>query len=148
MRAMAIAANRKASGTARPMSPAGATPFSAIAAVGAMIPIEIAIASQKRSSRLRCPCDGSSSAVAAVAISPSLVEDRFRHETSHHPVGRVNHLVDSEVTRDAGERVCLLAVEAVVLAEPGDSGADGVARRFHQVRPDAGANVVARLRGR
>ncbi len=41
----------KASGTARPMSPAGAVPLSAIAAVGAMIPIEIAIASQKRSSR-------------------------------------------------------------------------------------------------
>ena len=43
----------KASGTARPMSDAGAVPLSAIAAVGAMIPIEIAIASQKRSSRRR-----------------------------------------------------------------------------------------------
>ena len=42
-----------ASGTACPMSPAGAVPLSAIAAVGAMIPIEIAIASQKRSSRRR-----------------------------------------------------------------------------------------------
>ena len=40
-----------ASGTARPISPAGATPFSAIAAVGAMIPIDSAIASQNFSSR-------------------------------------------------------------------------------------------------
>src|SRR4051794_12402265 len=93
MRAIATAANRNASGTARPTSPAGATPFSAIAAVGAIIPIEIAIASQKRSSRLRCPCDALSSADAAVAISASLVEDRFGHGTSHHPVARVNHLV-------------------------------------------------------
>src|SRR5262249_25354748 len=71
MRAIAIAANRNASGTARPMSPAGATPFRAIAAVGAMIPIEIAIASQKRSSRLRCPRVSASSAVAAVAMPAS-----------------------------------------------------------------------------
>src|SRR6478736_1057452 len=101
MRAMAIAANRKASGTARPMSPAGATPFSAIAAVGAMIPIEIAIASQKRSSRLRCPSEASSSPVAAVVISASLVQGRFRHETSHRSVGRVNRLVDAGQRRSA-----------------------------------------------
>ena len=55
MRPIAIAANRKASGTARPTSPAGTTPLSAIAAVGAMIPTEIAIASKKRSSRRSFP---------------------------------------------------------------------------------------------
>jgi hypothetical protein len=48
---MAIDAKRKASGTARPTSPAGATPFRAIAAVGAMIPTEMASASKRRSSR-------------------------------------------------------------------------------------------------
>jgi hypothetical protein len=42
-----------ASGTARPISAAGAVPLSAIAAVGAMIAIDSAIASQKRSSRRR-----------------------------------------------------------------------------------------------
>jgi hypothetical protein len=46
-----MAAKMKASGTARPMSPAGAVPLRAIAAVGAMIAIDSAIASQKRNSR-------------------------------------------------------------------------------------------------
>ena len=41
----------KSSGTARPTFAATPTPFSAIAAVGAMMPIESAIVSQKRSSR-------------------------------------------------------------------------------------------------
>jgi hypothetical protein len=40
-----------ASGTARPMSCAGTVPLSAIAAVGAMMAIDSAIASQNRSSR-------------------------------------------------------------------------------------------------
>jgi hypothetical protein len=44
-----------ASGTACPISPAGVTPFSAIAAVGAMIAIDSAIASQKCSSRRSPP---------------------------------------------------------------------------------------------
>ena len=42
-----------ASGTARPITAAPAVPLSAIAAVGAMIAIDSAIASQKRSSRRR-----------------------------------------------------------------------------------------------
>ena len=46
MSAIAIAANRNASGTARPMRLAGTVPLSAIAAVGAMIPTEIATASR------------------------------------------------------------------------------------------------------
>src|SRR5215467_5996370 len=111
MSAIAIAANRKARGTARPTSPAGATPLSAIAAVGAMIPTEIAIASQKRSSRRRWPRDASSSTrTVSVAISPSLLEDRLGHEAAHHPVRGVDDLVDAEVARDARERVRLLAV--------------------------------------
>ena len=48
---------RNASGTARPISPATAVPLSAIAAVGAMIASDSAIASLKRSSR-RSPCLG------------------------------------------------------------------------------------------
>src|SRR5262249_18652800 len=50
-----IVAKMNASGTARPISPAGATPLSAIAAVGAMIAIDSAIASQKCSSRRSPP---------------------------------------------------------------------------------------------
>ena len=65
---MAIAANRKASGTARPTSPAGTTPLSAIAAVGAMIPTEIAIASKKRSSRRSFPARLVGAAAAASLI--------------------------------------------------------------------------------
>src|SRR5438045_244375 len=68
MSAIAIAANRKASGTARPMRPAGATPLSAIAAVGAMIPIERAIASQNLSSRRRCPRETSAPSIAPAAV--------------------------------------------------------------------------------
>ena len=46
-----IVATMKSRGTARPTFAATPTPFSAIAAVGAMMPIERAIVSQKRSSR-------------------------------------------------------------------------------------------------
>ena len=46
-------AKMKASGTAWPTSCAGTVPLSAMAAVGAMMPIDSAIASQKRSSRRR-----------------------------------------------------------------------------------------------
>jgi hypothetical protein len=61
----------KASGTARPISAAGAVPLSAIAAVGAMIAIDSAIASQKRSSRRSPPvsCGCASGGGASVAIS-------------------------------------------------------------------------------
>src|SRR6185437_9087381 len=62
-----------ASGTARPISPAGATPFRAIAAVGAMIPIDSAMASQKRSSR-RSPVPGAAGAGAAPTVSLVLIE--------------------------------------------------------------------------
>jgi hypothetical protein len=48
-----IVAIRNASGTARPICPATAVPLSAIAAVGAMIASDSAIASTKRSSRRR-----------------------------------------------------------------------------------------------
>src|SRR5262245_47807529 len=108
---MAIAANRNASGTARPIRPAGATPLSAMAAVGAMIPTEIAIASQNRSSRRRRPRDASSIATVPFAISASLVEDRSRHEAADDPVGSVHHLVDPQVASDARDRVRLLPVE-------------------------------------
>src|SRR4029079_10459391 len=91
--AIAIAAKRKASGTARPTSPAGATPFRAIAAVGAMIPIEIAIASQKRSSRRNVPCDRTSAATASVAIGSSF-EDRVGDKAADDPVRGVDDLVD------------------------------------------------------
>src|SRR5215475_2275159 len=128
MRAIAIAAKRNASGTARPTSPAGATPLSAIAAVGAMIPTEIAIASQNRSSRRSCPRDRSStspSPAAASAIS-AYFEDRLGDEAPDHPVGRVDHLVDPQVARDARYRVGLLPVETVGVAEPGDRRPHGV----------------------
>ena len=55
---MPTVAKMNASGTARPTRPAGAVPLSSIAAVGAMIPIDSAIVSQKRSSRLSPPADG------------------------------------------------------------------------------------------
>src|SRR2546423_9807917 len=145
---IAIAANRKASGTARPISPAGATPLSAIAAVGAMIPIESAIASQKRSSRRSFPFGRSPATDASVAISASLVKDRIRHERADHPVRRVDDLVDAQVAGDAGQRIRLLPVEAVTVAEVRDRRPGGVARRLHQVGPDAGADVVARLLAR
>jgi hypothetical protein len=48
---MPTEANTNASGTARPTRLAGSVPFSAMAAPGAMIPMDSAIASQKRSSR-------------------------------------------------------------------------------------------------
>jgi hypothetical protein len=54
-----IVAKMNASGTARPISAAGAVPFSAIAAVGAMIAIDSAIVSQNFNSR-RSPPDGCS----------------------------------------------------------------------------------------
>jgi hypothetical protein len=66
--AIATEARRKASGTARPTMPAGRTPFNAIAAVGAMIPTEIANASQTLSSRRRVP-RGRSAAAVGSAIS-------------------------------------------------------------------------------
>ena len=77
-----------ASGTARPISPAGATPFSAMAAVGAMIPIDSAIASQKRSSR-RSPVRGAAGASAAptewlVLIGPSRSSTIRREEPTPH----------------------------------------------------------------
>jgi hypothetical protein len=56
-----------ASGTARPMSCAGTVPLSAIAAVGAMIAIDSAIASQNRSSR-RSPAPRSWSGAGAEAL--------------------------------------------------------------------------------
>src|SRR5438552_1700163 len=121
MSAIAIAANRKASGTARPMSPAGATPFSAIAAVGAMIPIDSATASQKRSSRRSFPRGRSCATGASTAISASLfVEDRVRHEAADDPVRRVDDLVDAQIAGDADEGVRLLPIEAVAVAEMGD----------------------------
>src|SRR5690242_14105083 len=116
MRPIAIAANRKASGTARPISPAGATPLSAIAAVGAMIPIDSATASQKRSSRRSVPCARwSAAAVASVAIRTSFREDLIGDEAAHDPAGRVDDLVDTQVARHARHGVGLLPVEAVAL---------------------------------
>jgi hypothetical protein len=50
---MPTEAKTNASGTARPTRLAGSVPLRAMAAPGAMIPIESAIASQKRSSRRR-----------------------------------------------------------------------------------------------
>jgi hypothetical protein len=67
-RAIAIEARRKASGTARPTMPAGATPFKAMAAVGAMIPIEIANASQTRSSRRNTPWGRLADVVSAKSL--------------------------------------------------------------------------------
>src|SRR5690242_16691200 len=77
-----IVAKMNASGTARPISPAGAVPLSAIAAVGAMIAIEIAIVSQNFSSR-RSPADGCSwtgsvRVVANVSLLRDLFEDGVR----------------------------------------------------------------------
>jgi hypothetical protein len=60
-----------ASGTACPMSVAGTVPLSAMAAVGAMIAIDNAIASQKCSSRRRPPVRPSSPAVVAIGPSSS-----------------------------------------------------------------------------
>jgi hypothetical protein len=48
-----MAATTNASGTARPTKLAGSVPFRAMAAPGAMMPIDSATASQKRSSRRR-----------------------------------------------------------------------------------------------
>src|SRR5581483_8129451 len=141
MRPIAIAANRKASGTARPTSPAGATPFNAIAAVGAMIPTEIAIASQKRSSRRSTPCARCSWTTASLTISLSF-EDRQRDEAAHDPVRRVDYLVDAQVASDARDRVRLLALQAVAPAEVRDRRSHGVAGGLQQVRTDAGADVV------
>jgi hypothetical protein len=59
----------KASGTACPMSWAGTVPFSAMAAVGAMIAIESAIASQKRSSRRSAPASSGLRVSASVVIA-------------------------------------------------------------------------------
>jgi hypothetical protein len=64
-----MVAIRKASGTARPMSPATAVPLSAMAAVGAMIARESAIASLNRSSRRSVGPAGSAPADWAVAMS-------------------------------------------------------------------------------
>src|SRR3954454_19245767 len=143
---IAMAANRNASGTARPTRPAGATPLSAIAAVGAMIPTEIAIASQNRSSRRSPPRAWSSGTTASLAISASL-EDRVGHEAADDPVRRVDHLVDAQVADDAGDGVGLLAAEPAALLEVGDRRPHRVARRLEQVGTDARAHVeAARLR--
>src|SRR5213080_1252064 len=88
MRPIAIAAKRKASGTALPTSPAGATPLSAIAAVGAMIPMETAIASQKRSSRRSVPWGRRWAADASVAISPPSKVDFSRPRRDYGPFVR------------------------------------------------------------
>src|SRR3954449_10145588 len=102
---MPTVAKMNASGTARPMSPAGATPLSAIAAVGAMMAIDSAMASQMRSSRRRPgPCAAPESVPASTAMGPSLVvEDRFRQEGADDPVRDVHHLVDAQVHRDGGD---------------------------------------------
>src|SRR3989441_10663373 len=51
----AIVASRKARGTALPVIPAASEPLRAIAAGGAMMPMESAIASKKESSRRSLP---------------------------------------------------------------------------------------------
>ncbi len=61
------------------------------------------------------------------------------------PVRGVDDFVDAEIARDARDRVGLLAIEAVRVSEPRDGRAHRVPCGFHQVRPDAGAHVVARL---
>jgi hypothetical protein len=58
-----------ASGTARPISPATPTPFSVIAAVGAMIASERAIASQNLSSRRRPPPPPTGSSLASASTA-------------------------------------------------------------------------------
>ena len=67
-----IVAKMNASGTARPIRPAGAVPLSAIAAVGAMIAIDSAIASQNLSSRRR-PLLGFSAPVVSVFVATEFV---------------------------------------------------------------------------
>lgn len=66
--AIATEARRNASGTARPMMLAGTVPFNAIAAVGAMMPTEIANASQTRSSRRSTPRGRSAAAGSATSL--------------------------------------------------------------------------------
>src|SRR6266852_1048624 len=51
----AIAASKNARGTALPVMPAASEPLSAIAAVGAIMPMESAMASMKESSRRSVP---------------------------------------------------------------------------------------------
>ena len=62
---MPTEANKNASGTARPTKLAGSVPLRAMAAPGAMMPIDSAIASQKRSSR-RKPCSRAGSASVVI----------------------------------------------------------------------------------
>ena len=52
--------------------------------------------------------------------------------------------MDAQVGGDARDGVGLLAVEAAALSQVRDRGADRVACRFHQVRSDPRAHVVAR----
>ena len=76
-----------------------------------------------------------------------LAEDRFRQEGSDHPVGNVDHLVDSQVDRHRGDRVGLLAVAPITLDDVIDDRARGLAGGLEQVGMNPGADVVARALG-
>src|SRR5581483_12342217 len=56
----------------------------------------------------------------APALGERSVEDGVGNEAADDPVRHVDHLVDAQVAGHAGERVGLLAVEAVAVAEPCD----------------------------
>ena len=141
-----------ASGTARPIRAAAAVPLSAIAAVGAMIAIDSAIASQKRSSRRR-PLGGRVARSSGAGVSRSLRcsprcrEDRFGQERADGPVGRVDDLVDAQVGGHRGDRVRLLPRAPVALHDMRDQRPGRFLGGRQQVRADAGADVVARLLG-
>src|SRR3954468_20699288 len=68
-----IVAIRNASGTARPICAATAVPFSAIAAVGAMIASDSAIASTKRNSRRRPGVDSAGRVSVVIELPPPCV---------------------------------------------------------------------------
>jgi hypothetical protein len=80
----------KSRGTARPTFAAPA-PFSAIAAVGAMMPIESAIVSGQTHGESHFGC------------LASHLHDRLGQEHPHHPVRDVDHLVDPQVAGDRAE---------------------------------------------
>src|SRR3954452_5942709 len=92
-----IVAKMNASGTARPIRPAGPTPLSAMAAVGAMIAIDSATASQMRSSRRSPgPCAPDSAGPVPAVLAKGVLlggEDGFGQEGADHPVGHVDDLV-------------------------------------------------------
>ena len=115
----------------RPTKLAGSVPLRAMAAPGAMMPIESAIASQKRSSRRKPRSWLASASVCSPVTSSS--KDVVGEKSPDYPVGSVHNLVDAQIHGDTTQGVRLLPGEVVAVCEVLHCRAHHLLGRLHQV---------------